>query len=89
MTTRRIRTMSGASCMRVCLPADPVGPRAIALMRRVRAEGGRYRCQRNADREAAGRCEMAGYIRRDRRDEEVLHLTDAGMAHLDKLVRAF
>lgn len=70
------------------LPFDPIGPRAIGLLRNIRAAGGTYRCARNRDRDAAGRCVMAGYVRRDARDDELLHLTDAGRAHLDRLMRA-
>lgn len=67
---------------------DPVGPRAVALLRRVREAGGAYRCARNVDRDAAGRCETVGYIKRDTRDEELLYLTEEGHAHLDRLMRA-
>lgn len=70
------------------LPFDPIGPRAIGLLRRIRAAGGTYRCERNRDRDAAGRCVMAGYVRCDARDGELLHLTDAGALHLDRLMRA-
>ena len=71
-----------------CIPADPVGPRGVALLRRIRAAGGTYRCERNRDRDAAGRCALAGYILRDSRDDDLLHLTEAGLAHLDRLMRA-
>lgn len=70
------------------MPADPAGPRGVALLRRVREAGGTYKCERNRDRDAAGRCELLGYVRRDTRDEELLHLTHDGLAHLDRLMRA-
>lgn len=70
------------------VPRDPVGPRAVALLRRVREAGGAYRCVRNVDRDAAGRCETVGYVKRDRRDEELLYLTEEGHAHLERLMRA-
>lgn len=80
--TRRMSTLGQP------FSADPVGPRGVALLRRLREAGGAYRCERNRDRDAAGRCETVGYIRRDARDEELLHLTQDGVAHLDRLMRA-
>ncbi|MFC3071506.1 hypothetical protein [Shinella pollutisoli] len=70
------------------VPPEPLGPRGVALLRRIRFAGGSWRCERNRDRDAAGACEMLGYVCRDRRDEELLLLTDAGAAHLDRLMRA-
>jgi len=69
-------------------PPGPVGPRGVALLRRIAAAGGSYRCERNRDRDAAGACSMAGLLVRDRRDEEVLHLTDDGARYLGRLMRA-
>lgn len=65
----------------------PVGARGIGLLRRVRAEGGAYRCP-DGDRETAGRCLGLGYIRTDSRDRGLLRLTDDGIAFLDGLMRA-
>jgi hypothetical protein len=66
----------------------PIGVRGIALLRRVRAANGPYPCDRNADEEVAWRCVEAGFLVRDRRDDGVLHLTDAGRKKLDDIMRA-
>lgn len=70
------------------LLSGAVGPRGVALLRRIRAAGGAYRCERNADRDAAERCAVARYLHIDRRDKDLLHITDDGVAFLDSLMRA-
>ncbi len=70
------------------LTAGSIGPRGIALLRTIRASGGTYRCERNADRDAVGRCAAGGYVHVEPRDRDILHITDDGIAFLDRLVRA-
>lgn len=70
------------------LLSGAIGPRGFALLRRIRAAGGTYRCERAADREVSGRCAAAGYIVVDRGDADLFMLTDAGAAFLDQLMRA-
>lgn len=65
-----------------------VGPRGIALMRRVKMARGAYRLDGNRDREALGRVLVAGFLTRDPKDGETVHLTETGRAYLDRLVRA-
>ncbi|MBD9372095.1 hypothetical protein IB238_05555 [Rhizobium sp. ARZ01] len=69
------------------IPPGPIGLRGVALLRRVRAADGPYRCERNADA-IAWRCIEAGMVRLDSRDDDVLHLTEKGRAYLDRLMRA-
>lgn len=70
------------------LLSGAIGPRGLALLRRIRAAGGSYRCERDADREVSGRCAAAGYIVVDRGDADLVMITDAGAAFLDQLMRA-
>lgn len=70
------------------LLAGAVGPRGLALLRRVRAHGGPYRCERNADRDAVSRLVRVGYVVLDASDRELLHITAEGSAYLDRLMRA-
>jgi len=84
MTARRAARAAPASP----LPGDAVGPRGVALLRRVHAAGGSYRCERNADRDAIGRCARNGCLLIDPRDRDILYITDAGVAFLDRLMRA-
>jgi hypothetical protein len=65
-----------------------LGPRGIAFLRRVRASGGGYVLFNNADREAAGRARMFGYVSEDRLRDDTVHLSDKGAAFLDDLMRA-
>lgn len=69
-------------------PPGPIGLRGVALLRRVRDAAGPYRCERNADHAVAWRCIEAGMVRLNRRDDDVLHLTENGRAYLDRLMRA-
>lgn len=70
------------------LTAGSIGPRGISLLRTIRAAGGTYRCERNADRDAVGRCAAGGLVHVEPRDRDILHITDDGIAFLDRLVRA-
>lgn len=70
------------------LPPGAVGPRAIALLWMIRATRVTYRCSRNADRDARGWLALAGYILIDTLDDDLLRITDEGLAFLDVLMRA-
>ncbi|MGO8093193.1 hypothetical protein [Rhizobium leguminosarum] len=65
-----------------------VGPRGIALMRRALVARGPYRLDRNRDREAVEHVLVAGFVTRDRADENTVFLTESGRAFLDRLARA-
>jgi hypothetical protein len=70
------------------LAGGPIGPRAVSFLRRVRSIGGAYRLAGDADRQALPCALRAGFIVRDRKNAEVVHLTNAGAAYLDRLMRA-
>lgn len=69
------------------MPPGPIGLRGVALLRRVKAAEGPYRCERNADA-IAWRCIEHGMLRLDRHDDEVLHLTEKGRDYLSSMMRA-
>lgn len=66
----------------------PIGLRGVALLRRVLAAAGPYRCERNGDEEIAWRCIEAGFLRLDSRYDEILHLTAEGRAYVNRVTRS-
>ncbi|MDX1000503.1 hypothetical protein CN176_24775 [Sinorhizobium medicae] len=77
------RTLSPA-----CWTASgPVGPRCIALLRRVRASGDAYTLVRNVDRDAVVKALSAGFVAWVGRSRDVVRLTATGAEYLDRLAR--
>lgn len=67
--------------------AGPVGPRCIALLRRVRAGGARYTILNNADREALEKALSVGFVATVGRSRDDVRLTTSGVSYLDRLAR--
>ncbi|MDI7864324.1 hypothetical protein MRS76_20505 [Rhizobiaceae bacterium n13] len=77
-------------CRKVNTVTDgaPIGPRGVKLLNRVRHAGGTYPLECNRDRDSAGRAIAGGFLRRDARDDTLVHITGKGLAYLDHLARA-
>ena len=66
----------------------PLGPRALSFLRLTAFEGGgSFKARNNADRERGAACVNAGMLVRDRRDDELFHITTEGAAYLNRLAR--
>ncbi|MDK1386347.1 hypothetical protein QN224_13105 [Sinorhizobium sp. 8-89] len=65
----------------------PIGPRGVNFLRRVRDAGGPYRIALNADREQLDRALCGGFVVADPRNDDLVRLTEAGAAYLDRLMR--
>ncbi|MBZ5760259.1 hypothetical protein LAV84_06820 [Rhizobium sp. VS19-DR104.2] len=83
MNTRPLRTAATAATPLT----TAVGLRGIAFLHRVSAGSPSYRIAKNADRDAIGRALQAGHVKRLQPGGDLVVLTEAGRAFLDKLMR--
>ncbi|MDX0849203.1 hypothetical protein GOD74_12355 [Sinorhizobium medicae] len=80
--------MERATLSPACWTASgPVGPRCIALLRRVRASGDAYTLVRNVDRDAVVKALGAGFVAWVGRSRDNVRLTARGAEYLDRLAR--
>lgn len=80
--------MERAAVSPACWTASgPVGPRCIALLRRVRASGDKYTLVRNVDRDAVVKALAAGFVAWVGRSRDDVRLTARGADYLDRLAR--